>query len=326
MINTNCLEGELLEHFIQRYDKLYPDGVNILSLSGGDTSFRAISGAGIKVCEMGFTPDIILGVSAGAIASLPIALGLFDVTRKKGDKVTPQEFFVKGKHPVGKKGKPNITALFRVAFGAISLGEQDVKHLLREVITDELWQEYKKGTYADCWVFGVHMKGGRVEAWNLKQAQDREEAFEWVCRSSRIVPIVNAAVGDDGSVVEGYGDGGYIVHNPAGHFLEYMPNLKVKNLISVYARDRDWVDIDTSWCKNFVSVLFRVIAIMSFQVSKKNELEELDEMRKRGVSDKHLMIFLPKLTSSYATGDEIIEAGIRAERKAEEDYLDYTEA
>lgn len=308
------------------YPRSFAEGCKVISLCGGATRFSGIMGAAVQLCRMGYKPDIILGVSAGAIGALPLALGLFNDIKEEGDNLTPSKFFVKGKHPVNKKGNPTLGAFMRLIGGSISLGEQDVRPLLRKVITEELWQEYKTGDYADVIVFSVQPVDGSIQHYFLKDCSTREEAFKKICASSRITPIVNPMQTEnmDGHVTDQI-DGGFRVHNPAGYFLRKYKNLNVTDLASIYSRPENYKSINEDYAKNFFTVTSRMLEITSTEVSKGNEREETFEMFKRKAKNKnvnHLKVFLPSiLKDTYSTGEDLVKLRIAGEEKATEAYL-----
>lgn len=298
--------------------------MKILSLSGGAAAFSGIAGAGIKFMQLGYKPDLILGISSGAIASIPLALGLYKEAQEKGDNLTPDKFFVEGKHPITKKGNVHPSAIFRLIGGAISLGEQDVKPLLREVITEDLWHEYKAqkyGRYADCIVGAVRAFDGKFVMWNLRECNTREQAFEKIEASSRITPIVQPQRVTENEETYDFIDGGFRAHNMAGKFLDKNPNLKVDELVSVFARPKDFQDINHHWADSFGNVTIRGYEIMNMEISKKDEYMEIIEMNKRGIANKHVQIFMPLLSGKYATGEELKKLRLIAESNAEIEYL-----
>lgn len=302
------------EHFIEEYAL---EGSNVLVASGGATAFRGIAGAGVRVMELGFKPDFILGVSSGAIAALPLALGLFEAIRWEGDNLTPDKFF--SKKPFTKKGKIHAGAIWRLFWGAISLGEQDVKPLLRKIITEELWLEYKTGDYAECIVYAIAAKFGSIKCWNLKECSTREEAFDCIQASSRIAPIVQPKDIVENEVTTRYVDAGFRLHNAAGYFLEKNPLLNVKELVSIYARPKDHYNVQEDWDANFVNVNVRMQTISTQEVSKFNEYKENAEVQKRNIKF-HSQIFMPALATTYLTGKDLIQLGIDAEYNAELAY------
>lgn len=289
----------------------------IESLSGGAAKFSGIAGAGIKAIELGYKPNVILGISSGAIASIPLALGLFCQMRYKGDNLSPNDFFVKNRHPIGKKGKVSLGAIFRVLGGANTLGEQDVSKLLKEVITESLWDEYKHGDYADCIVGYVRAYDAKFIMSSLKLCPTREQAIYEIMKSSKITPIVKAHYQDG----VGYIDGGFRSHNMAGKFLDRYKNVPVESLVSVFARSKDFDSINRKWDKNIIETTFRGYEIMNIEISKKDEYMEKVEMERRGISDKHVQIFMPSIDGKYSTGGKLKRLRLEAEANA---ILEYT--
>lgn len=310
----NCKENSL------NYPNSFENGCKVLSLCGGATRFSGILGAGAEVVRLGYNPDIILGVSAGAIGSIALALGLFDDIKREGDELTQGKFFVKGKHPVNKKGNPTLGAFIRIIGGSISFGEQDVKPLLRKVITEKLWEEYKFGKYPDIIVFSVEAFSGRIQHYFLKQCDKREQAFDKICASSRITPIVQPMRTEnmDGYVTDQI-DGGFRVHNPAGYFLRKYHKLNVSDLISVYSRPENYESINEKWASNFFTVTERMIQIATTEISKANEIEETFEMQRR--KGNHVKIFLPSIIKeTYGTGDSLKKLRLESEKIAKIEF------
>lgn len=161
--------------------------MKILNLSSGGTKFIGIIGKAQEVCKT-YKPDVITGVSAGAIASVPIALGMWDSLVFKGLNLTLDDMFRVS--PVNSKGEIRLT---KSLFTHGSLGEQRVQELIAEFITPELYDEYKYGKYPACYVQTVERKSKSKHIWNLKSNLPYKKFLDIVAASAAI-PVYTQGV------------------------------------------------------------------------------------------------------------------------------------
>src|SRR5687767_5122260 len=123
---------------------LKPISMKHLGISGGGTKIAGLYGvAEALLVEKKFKPDIISGISAGAILSLPLALGKFKEVKELVLNFTLDDFF--SKKPVKQNGKFTLGALWRVLSGKPYLGKQgELEKKLRAIVSQEEFLAYQK--------------------------------------------------------------------------------------------------------------------------------------------------------------------------------------
>lgn len=264
----------------------------ILSLSGGATKFAGILGAAHTVLNKGFKPTIILGISSGALAALPLALGLVPKAKKVGTTLTLCSFFTKS--PINAKGKISWNAIGRIVTGQLSLGLQDAKRLLADVVTEKEFLRYKQDlSLPEVYVGTVNYDRGERQVFKLRDLS-YYEMLDAVEASSRIPIMVQP------QVIKGerYYDGGVTDHNLASYFIDSKLDMKVEELVSVFSRPKDFKvnEISTEWDKDLFSVIERTLEIMNIEISKTDERLEQSLSKERNF--KLTQIFLPKIMKS----------------------------
>jgi len=204
-----------------------------LCLSGASTKIPMLAGAAIAVCKYKkYRPTYILGTSAGAIISLPLALGLYEDIEYYTKNFTLDNIF--GKKPVNEKGAITFSAIKRLITGKESLGTQDaLKETLKGIISPEQFVEYKVGSYPICFVGVVEFRTGARKYINLKECT-YEEYLDAVIASSSIPIFVESVKSFGGHLY----DGGVRDHI-GSHWL--MENVKVSENISIYSRPENYV-------------------------------------------------------------------------------------
>lgn len=161
--------------------------MKILNLSSGGTKFIGLVSKA-KAIYSTYNPDVITGVSAGAIASVPIALGLWNEMISTGINLTLDTLFKVS--PVNDKGEIRLT---KSLFTHGSLGEQRIQELLSNFISPELYEEYKYGNYPTCYVQTVERKTKAKHVWNLKSNLSYEKFLDIVAASAAI-PIYTQGI------------------------------------------------------------------------------------------------------------------------------------
>jgi len=157
--------------------------MKILNISSGGTKFIGLVTASRQILKH-YTPDIITGVSAGAIASVPCALGYFDECIDRGLALTLDDMF--SISPVKKSGNVRLT---RALFKHGSFGEQKIDKLLGSLITEELYYQYQDGNYPTCLVQTVNRKTKEIKVWNLKSTKLDYTDYLNIVSASAAIPI-----------------------------------------------------------------------------------------------------------------------------------------
>ena len=98
-------------------------GVKILNLSGAATKIAGLAGAAYYLSnEYGYRPNIITGISSGAILTIPIAMRKWETINYLVKNFGLSDIF--DKPPVNEQNKVRLRAYFRAAIGKSSFGTQ----------------------------------------------------------------------------------------------------------------------------------------------------------------------------------------------------------
>lgn len=234
-----------------------------ICISGGATKAIQLAIASIETMKI-HKPDVIAGVSAGAMIALPLALGMYDELIYEASNITPDDMFTV--NPV-RKGKISIIGWIRAVQGVIgkkdkdkySFGKQDTRHFLREFITEEMFNKYKSDrSLPDVIVMSVDMTFGMPCIYSAKQ-MTREQFIDAVEESSHI-PIFTDAV--NGKV-----DGGLWAHNPAWYLLHFGI-LNPTSIISIYSREQPFkIKHDKQWKEDVFSNIKRTMGLSNVALS-----------------------------------------------------------
>lgn len=285
--------------------------MNCLFFSGGGTKFVGLATMGSEIIKDGYEPNVIGGVSAGALLSVPLALGMVDEVLEIGLKMQASDMF--SVPPTNNKGSITWRGIWRAITGKPSLGVQDTRKFVMKTITEKRFNEYIRGKYPICYAMAVNFIYGNRRLWNLKECT-YEQYIDAVSASSHI-PVTTQPVIIDG---EPYFDGGVRDHIPSNVILEKMALEKnvPTHVISVYSRPKDNVIFNHQPTKNVMSVLKRTIEIMNVEISKSDELQEAAFCEKNGVELRQY--FLPHVLDSFY--DNSIENKIKLIQEARNAY------
>lgn len=257
--------------------------MKVLNLSGGGTKFIGIVTA---VQTLGEEYDAITGVSAGAIAALPIALGMYDEAIKLGLTIKLKDFMSIA--PV-KNGKITILGKIRALIGK-SFGKQKVDKLISKVITEELFNKYKTGNYPTIYVLAINFSTGTPKVWNIKELE-YTEALNVIAASSAI-PLMTQGIVIDGYT---YYDGGVLDITASSWAIT---NLKPDEIVSIYSRP--YKPLEYKEIKGFLSVLDRTFELKILESNRNDVREEVVMCKNYNV--KLRQYFLPDiLTNTYDT-------------------------
>lgn len=277
MISENIMK-ELMEN-ISKVVKVNPkeetlkvfseEALDFMFISGGATRFIGLASSAIRLHELGFAPKVYGGISAGAILLIPLIMGKYDDIIRIGGNLTPKEIFTV--RPINDDGDITWKAIWRIVTKEYSLGLQDIKPLVRDVITPELFAEYQDGDYADAYVMAVSANTLRRKLWNLKDKSIDYEKFLKVLSASSRIPIMTQAEWIDGTP---YFDGGMRNHTPSTKVLQKYEN--IGKVISLFSREKNLDRPSDKWQNNLVEMIFRFIDCLSLEVSKRDE--EMEQM------------------------------------------------
>lgn len=279
-----------------------------LGISGGGTKISGLFGAvEVLMLEKGFKPDIISGISAGAILSVPLALGRFDLVRRFILNFTLDDFF--SQRPVNRKGNLNMPrVMLNLLLGRSYFGRQDaLEETIGKVISEDDFQEYRRGRYATCIIGTVDFNTGARVYFNLK-ALTYQQYLKAVNASSSLPMFTNGIklerkqfgpqcfVGRTPADTDFYlYDGSVRDHIGTNFILDNMEN--IKESVSVYSRPEDYKIIEAGQkLSNIFKVINRYIEITNIEISKTDEEIERAIAQRKGIKAKY--IFLNHKTKS----------------------------
>lgn len=291
-----------------------------LGISGGGTKIAGLFGvAETLLVEKNFKPDVISGISAGAILSLPLALGKLAEVKKLVLDFELEDFF--SERPVKENGKFTLGALWKVITGKPYLGKQGaLEKRLREVVSPAEFQAYQNDlTKPACIVGAVDFITGGRRFFNLKNVT--YEQFPKVVNASSSLPIFTMGIKmkAEGQDVYLY-DGGVRDHIATAYILsESEFKDKITESVSIFSRPEDFKVLPKDFDdKNVISILSRYVDITNVEVSKNDEYF-LDEIcRQKNIVNRKF--FLPRVLNSVYDTDparlrQIYEAGKREGKK-----------
>jgi predicted acylesterase/phospholipase RssA len=267
--------------------------------SGGAVMFAGMIASARVTVESGYIPDVMAGVSSGAMVLPLIAVAieipeLWDITQKVANEVQPKDYFPGWDDmPVGPKGNLTIHAIGRIATGHPNLGEQDIRDLYKSVFTEEYFEVFKHSEI-DCYAYGVDYDLGKLVEYHLNSATSLDDLIDMLQASNRI-PIFTQAKDYNG--VRHF-DGGMKTHNPGQFIMKKHPELEQH--ISVFARTgftdiekffTDEMGFDNKWDNNLIAVVDRTIRVTTHQISLNDQ--ELQMLYAEKYNIKYKPIFLP---------------------------------
>ena len=280
-----------------------------LGISGGGTKISGLFGVAESIIyERGYVPDIISGISAGAILALPLALGKREIIKEQVLNLTMDDFF--NVSPIRKNGKiKTLNAIFKLLGGKHYLGEQkNLEKTISKAVSKSEFEDYKKDdTKAICIVGSVDFYTGKRFYINLKDVS-YDDFLKFVNASSSI-PIFTPGIEMDGPIYDFEGetidfpkhllfDGGVRDHSPSHKILESQhPDFQITETTSIFSRPDDIRDIlqpKNFAPRNLLSILERYVAITNAEVSKNDEIQENLTIFKKRIID-HGTFYLPRI-------------------------------
>lgn len=263
-----------------------------LSISGGATKISGLFGAAeVLMSDYGIMPNYISGISAGAILSLPLALGKYEQIREQVTSIDLSDFF--SQPPVNERGGISFWSVWNVITGRNYLGRMDnLYDTLRSNVSRQEFEAYRKDkTLPEVVVMAVDIKEGQRHYRNLKDCK-YDEMLDWVVASSSIPGYVNPITIDSMMMY----DGGLRDHS-IGHYL--MSRFDMDEHYSIYSRPRDiYRDFSDSGrtYKNVLQVHERTLEMLLAEISENDQYKEHLVSRQKGI--RNTQIFMPRVLQS----------------------------
>jgi predicted acylesterase/phospholipase RssA len=275
--------------FNTNIENKFPNDI-LITLSGGGTRFIGIIAVLENIYRNGIKPKYIAGVSAGAIACLPVALGKWEKCKEIGLNLQYEDFF--DSSPFTKKGSFKWFSILRFIFKGY-LGKQNVEKLLKQYITERDFNFYQNcNLFPEVFIMAVSTRTQKTKIWNIKDESISYEKYLKIVAASCAIPIFTQPIEIDGEL---YYDGGLRDHNPSNEL--FRQNIDFKHLISVYTRDEEFERIDENWKLSAKNAVMSTANMFIIDVSESNEeIEKLYcELNKKDLTQ----IFIDRVDNNF---------------------------
>ena len=281
-----------------------------LGISGGGTKIGGLFGAAETIiAEKHYKPDIISGISAGAILSVPLALGKFETLREMVLNFNLDTFF--NVSPIKPNGKLKTwNAIKKIISGKHYLGEQyNLEETLSEIVSREEFEKYKDDdNLSICIVGTVDFYTGKRFYVNLKEVT-YEHYLKFV-NASASLPIftpgifINFPFQDFEGNAPTYKnvllfDGGVRDHSPT-HKILSSKVFNITETCTIFSRADELSTIlkpKSFKPKNILKILQQYVDITNVEVSKNDEYQEHQDVKEMNIID-HGIYFLPRIMDS----------------------------
>lgn len=280
-----------------------------LGISGGGTKIGGLFGIAESIIyERNYRPDIISGISAGAILAVPLALGKRNEIRDIVLNIGIKSIF--NRPPVDQQGKiRKWNAIMQILRGKYYLGTQNnLLKLLAKIVSKREFSDYKEDSEkANCIVGAVDFYTGKRFYINLKKVSYQD--FLGFVNASASLPVFTPGVAFQKEIEDFEGikstykkillfDGGVRDHSPSQKILgSDHEDFRITENATIFSRpDRleDILDPDEFIPQNILAVLDRHIAISNAEVSKNDDMREQEIMEEKNIFN-HGTFYLPRI-------------------------------
>jgi predicted acylesterase/phospholipase RssA len=278
-----------------------------LSISGGSTKIPFLAGAAITLMrDHNYNPDIITGISSGALIALPLAMGLYDEVESLVKNYTLDTIW--DNKPVNEEGKITLKGKLRAVTGEESLGTQrNIVNTLRTIIPRFMFTEYQNDpTMPIVYIGAVEYKTGKRVYQNLKECTYDDYLLYALASSS--IPGFVEGVRDLNFLHEGYliegilYDGGTRDHIGSAWIMSKLGK-EITHHMSIFSRPKDYNITDLCWePKNITHPVMRALDIMMTEISKSDEALCDALCEKHGTENKK--VYFPHVAESMYEYDK----------------------
>lgn len=264
-------------------------GYNLYNISGGATKIAGLLAKSERILlDFNYRPDVVTGVSAGAILSLPMVLGKWDELRETVLNITPEKLF--DKVPFKQNGKLTLRGIMRTITGKGSFGTQNsLFTMISNTISNNEFIAYQRDRHLPKVIIGVtNFNTGKFKLVDIKKCS-YDEYIRYTVASSAI-PLAVEAVRVYG---EYYYDGGVTHHTCCVPYIA-MGGRGINNIVTVYSRPHTPDTNNTNFNMVDISqVAGRAQDIMTLNVSLRDEEQEILLCEKYGIN--LVQTFCPKV-------------------------------
>lgn len=269
-----------------------------LGLSGAGFAIPGIAGAAYELIQRGYKPDIISGVSSGAILGfiLTYSNDPLSVIENNITNFTAKDVF--DTPPLNNKGRLTFMGIFNlITKGYFSTKGALEKTLMKYVTEEEFYCKQNNFNTPDFYVLCVDLIKGKRIVKNLRDL-NYQEAVSTVVASASIPLFTKPLKTDENLLV----DGGVRNHILTPWILE---NFNITETWSVYSRPKDFFkEVQLNDVSSSIEVLIRVVEIMQFELSKSDE--QISELlcTKKGLTNN--CIYLDRILKNVYQEDRVL--------------------
>ncbi len=264
--------------------------LKIISFSGAATKIAAHAAIGTRAMrDLNFKPDIMVGISSGALVMLPLVLGKYDLLKEMTTSLTLDDIF--DFHPVNSKGKIRffgyVRGLLKGAFGSMNHTQRTIKR----IISEDEFARFKHNPLSPVLYVGLtSITTGRFELVKLND-MSYQNMLETLVRSSTI-PIYTDTRKSE-ATNEFYADGGLRYHNAARLILKLYGG-DISQCLSIFSRPQTTESND--WGYNGKSIgrnVSKTFELLQNAISENDEEAELNLAASYNV--RLTQVFAPKI-------------------------------
>jgi hypothetical protein len=244
--------------------------MNLLSFSGGATKIVALAAHGKIVLKSGYKPDVIVGVSSGALVMLPLVLGKHKLLKEYTTNLSLENIF--DSSPVNEKGKITLSSGLRGITKGYLGTMNNLKNSIKFFVSEEEFINFCKNKKSPLLYAGVtNMNKYKFKLILLNNLT--YEAFIETILASASIPVFTPPVKIGKEL---YYDGGLIHHNPAINILR-SKKYNFKECISIYSRPEIIEDYDPNYTgKSIGRTLSKTIDYLQTAISMHDAEAEKD--------------------------------------------------
>lgn len=191
--------------------------------SGGGSRIFSHIGAAKAMEDVGESPTILGGTSAGLYVAIARAMGkldeLYDYMKKNHKWINS---------PYNRNNNLKLSSYCNLVFSE-GITHQDDYKLLSGFLSDDDWKSFCESDCVDVYFNIVCMDNGKRVIDNIKNYTNKEDAFKRILACGR-VPVFTPCIEIDGLR---WADGGIRDHNMAGELAYKIGNISKLNSISV---------------------------------------------------------------------------------------------
>ena len=263
--------------------------MKLLDGSGGSTKGNGIYAFFKEIINLGYTPDIMSGVSFSALILVAISLRKYKELNHLMDNYTLDYIF--DDPPINKKGNVKLKAVFKAISGCSGLSKMTpLEDILRNLVTEKDFIEYQSGNYPKCISMAVDFKSGTRVFNNAKTCSYEDYINHTI--ASACIPVFTEPVNYNGKILF---DGGVRNHSIGAWICE---NYDVTECYSIFSRPEDFKIENTNWKDdNIIDVLSRNTEIRNIELSKMSERDLINILPSAKIG------FLPSILRSLYDAD-----------------------